>query len=113
MTSSLADGFDLNGIARFQGRLVAVQGNVGKLFRINRRSGATREVDLGGRRLTQRRRHRAGSSGVLYVVQNQLNQVAVLDLNRRVTRGEVSRHLSHPDFDVPTTAALVRRRSTS
>lgn len=104
----LADGFDLNGIARFHGRLVAVQSNVGMLFRINGRSGVTREVDLGGATLTNGDGIEPGKR-VLYVVQNQLNQVAVLDLNRRVTRGELKRTISDPGFDVPTTAALVRR----
>ena len=91
----LADGFDLNGIARFHGRLVAVQSNVGKLFRINGRSGVTREVDLGGATLTNGDGIEPGKR-VLYVVQNQLNQVAVLDLNRRVTRGEVDPHHQRP-----------------
>jgi sugar lactone lactonase YvrE len=104
----LEDGFDLNGIAKFHGRLVAVQSNVGKLFRINGRSGMTREIDLGGATLTNGDGIEPGTR-VLYVVQNQLNQVAVLQLDRRVTRGAVRRTISDPGFDVPTTAALVRR----
>ena len=41
----------------------------------------------------------------LYVVQNQLNQVAVVHLNRSGTRGTVKRVLTSADFDVPTTVA--------
>ncbi len=53
--------------------LLAVQTNTGKLFRINPRTGVTREVDLGGASLE------AGdglllAGRALFVVQNQLNQ---------------------------------------
>ena len=42
-------GFNLNGIAAAMGGrvLLAVQSNTGQLFKINPRTGATREVDLG------------------------------------------------------------------
>ena len=39
----------------------------------------------------------------LYVVQNQLNKVAVIRLDRTFTSGEVVDELTSPDFDVPTT----------
>ena len=106
--SALQDGFDLNGIATTHGRLVAVQSNTGTLFRINRRTGVTRAVDLGGKTLVNGDGIEPGRR-VLYVVQNQLNQVAVLHLNRTVTRGHVRRTITDADFDVPTTAALVGR----
>ena len=45
----------------------------------------------------------------MYVVQNQLNQVAVFKLNRRGTEGSL---VDHPDrirgFDVPTTVAAYK-----
>ncbi len=47
-------------------------------------------------------------------MQNRLNQVAVFDLNRRGSRGELVKTLTAEDlqgeatFDVPTTAAFYR-----
>lgn len=100
-------GFNLNGIVRSRGRLLAVQSNTGKLFRINKRTGVTRALDLGGYSLTngdglEIRRDR------LFVVRNQNNLIAELDLNRRLTRAVVLRELTSPDFDGPTTVALLR-----
>ena len=43
----------------------------------------------------------------LYVVQNQLNQVSVIHLNRSGTRGTVKRVLPSAAFAVPTTVARV------
>jgi hypothetical protein len=39
----------------------------------------------------------------LYVVRNQLQQVAVLELNARGTSGELVKVVTSNDFDVPTT----------
>ena len=61
-----------------------VKSATGQLFRVNPRTGAATEVDLGGYALTN-------GDGLLvqgrtlYVVQNRLNQVAVIELNRRGT----------------------------
>jgi sugar lactone lactonase YvrE len=100
-------GFNLNGIAADRGGqvLLAVQSNTGLLFRINPRTGVTRQVDLGGASLTN-------GDGllligrVLFVVRNQLNEIAVVKLNRSLDRGRVVTTLTDPDFDVPTTIAL-------
>jgi sugar lactone lactonase YvrE len=100
-------GPNLNGIvAARDGRvLLAVQSVTGKLFRINPRSGRTREVDLGGATL-------ANGDGmllagrVLFVVQNRLNQIAVVLLSRSLDQGRVVATLTDPDFDVPTTIAF-------
>ncbi|HEY5788754.1 MAG TPA: hypothetical protein VIT65_28690 [Microlunatus sp.] len=43
------------------------------------------------------------------MVQNRLNRVAMLELNRSGTRGKLMRVLTDPDFDVPTTVASLRR----
>jgi len=104
------NAFNLNGIVITpDGRyLLTVQSNTGNLYRIDTESKEVTLVDLGGATLTNGDGIEPGKR-VLYVVQNQLNQVAVLDLNRRATRGEVKRTISDPGFDVPTTAALVRR----
>ena len=100
-------GPNLNGIvAARDGRvLLSVQTNTGKLFRINPRTGVTREVDLGGATL-------ANGDGmllagrVLFVVQNRSNQIAVVKLSRSLRHGRVVATLTDPDFDVPTTIAF-------
>jgi hypothetical protein len=46
----------------------------------------------------------------LYVVQNRLNQVAVIDLNREGTAGTVTQRLTDARFDVPTTIARFGNR---
>jgi sugar lactone lactonase YvrE len=103
-----AEGFNLNGIVRHHGRLLAVQSNTGLLFRIDPWSGRTRTVDLGGYLLTngdglEIRGHR------LFVVRNQLNLVAVLHLSWWARSGRLLAERTSDDFDVPTTAALVGR----
>ena len=39
----------------------------------------------------------------LFVIQNQLNQIAVVDLDRRFGRGEGKQLITDDPFDVPTT----------
>ena len=82
-----------------------MQSNTGLLFRINPRTGVTREVDLGGASLT----NGDGlllAGRVLFVVQNRLNQIAVVKLSKSLTEGRVVTTLTDPDFDVPTTIAF-------
>jgi hypothetical protein len=97
--------FELNGIAAVdRKRLVTVQSGTGKLFLVNARTGDTREIDLGGDAVMN-------GDGLLllgrrlYVVQNRDNQIAVVHLKKNLRRGEVKRHLTDDDFDVPTTVA--------
>lgn len=101
-------GFNLNGIDALPGghELVVVQSPLGKLFRVDARSGVTREIRL-DRPVTNgdgilRRGH------TLYVVQNRLNQVAVVDLDGRFRSGTVDELITDPRFDVPTTIAPFR-----
>jgi sugar lactone lactonase YvrE len=102
------EGFNLNGIVRHQGRLLAVQSNTGLLFRINPWTGRTRTVDLDGYLLSngdglELRRSR------LFVVRNTDNLVAVVLLSRWARSGRVVAERTSADFDVPATAALVGR----
>jgi sugar lactone lactonase YvrE len=98
-----------NGIAQTpDGRaLLVVNSATGKLFRVNPRTGVATQVDLDGYALTN-------GDGLLvqgrtlYVVQNRLNRVAVIELNRRGTEGELVETLTSPDFDVPTTVAAYK-----
>jgi sugar lactone lactonase YvrE len=105
------EGFNANGIAATPNgrRLVVVQTNTGKLFTVNARTGVAREIRLGGQNVVN-------GDGILlegrrlYVVRNQNNEIAVVRLNRRMTRGRIVRRLKDPDFDTPTTAARVAGR---
>jgi streptogramin lyase len=95
-----------NGIVQTPDRraLLVVQSNTGFLFRINPRTGVARRVDLGGALLTD-------GDGLLlrgrtlYAVQNQLNQIAVVKLNRAGTSGTLVKTLTSAGFDIPTTVA--------
>jgi hypothetical protein len=97
-------GFNVNGIDTLGGhQLVVVQSNTGKLFRVNGRTGVTREITLDepvpmGDGILLR-----GST--LYVVQNRINRIAAIELDERVRSGVVDRFLTDPRFDVPTTIA--------
>jgi sugar lactone lactonase YvrE len=105
------EGFNANGISRTPDRtgLLVIQSNTGLLFRVDPRTGVAREVDLGGATLPN-------GDGILlrgrtlYVVQNVLNQVAVVRLDRTGTSGAVVAHLTDPRFDVPTTVASFGHR---
>jgi sugar lactone lactonase YvrE len=104
-------GFNANGIdATRDGKtLVVVQSNAGKLFRVDPSSGATRELRLGGAKVTN-------GDGILldgktlYVVRNQNNEVAVIALSANLASGRIVRRLTHPRLDVPTTIDDFRRR---
>jgi hypothetical protein len=98
-------GFNANGIEALPGgkTLIVVQTGLGKLFAVDAESGDSREIALdtpvtNGDGLLLRGR-------TLYVVQNQLNRIAVVKLGRHLDSGRVKGFLTHPDFDVPTTIA--------
>ena len=97
-------GFQLNGIESTGRRLIAVHSALGRLFAINPRSGEAEEIKLEGG-------DAANGDGLLlhgrtlYVVKNQQNRIAVVHLDRDLDEGEVKRHLTDSDFDVPTTIA--------
>ena len=110
-----ADANSANGIVQSPDRrsLLVVDSATGTLFRVHPRTGVARKVDLGGTTLTN-------GDGLLlrgrtlYAVQNRLNQVAVVHLNRTGSRGTLVDTLTAADlegdatFDVPTTAASYR-----
>jgi sugar lactone lactonase YvrE len=96
-------GFNANGIdATPNGRmLVIVQSNTGKVFRVDPQTGRAAEI-----RLDQAVVNGDGillDGRTLYVVQNRDNRVAVIRVDRRLSSGRVVRHITDPDFDVPTT----------
>ncbi|WP_394832433.1 hypothetical protein LVJ94_38580 [Pendulispora rubella] len=103
-----AQGFNANGIVTSpDGRsLIVVATNVGKLYRVDPKTGVTRLIDVGGESLTfgdglLREGH------TLYVVRNRLvpAEVAVVELDDSASSGKVVGHLTDSRFDVPTTVA--------
>ena len=97
-------GFNLNGIdATPDGKtLVVVQSAAGKLFTVAAATGVTKEIGLGGASVPN-------GDGLLlqghtlYVVQNQMNRIAVVSLAKGYASGTIARTITDTDFDVPTT----------
>ncbi len=98
------DGFNVNGIdATANGKtLILVQSNTGLLFTADPASGTTRQIDLDGETV-------ANGDGILlrgrtlFVVQNQMNRVAVIGLSTDLASGNVTTRIANDGFDVPTT----------
>jgi sugar lactone lactonase YvrE len=97
-------GFNANGIVATPGgrALIVVNSAAGALFRVDPDTGEATTIDLGGANVN------SGDGMMLrgddlFVLQNQLNQIAVIDLDRRFARGEVKQIISDTRFDVPTT----------
>ncbi|MFG2054372.1 SMP-30/gluconolactonase/LRE family protein [Micromonospora sp. NPDC048930] len=99
-------GVNLNGIARTPDgeALIVIQSNTGTLFRVDPATGVTTVVDVPGHTFVN-------GDGLLlldrtlYVVQNRLNQIAVVELNDAGTAGTLTGTITDPGFDVPTTVA--------
>jgi sugar lactone lactonase YvrE len=100
-----------NGIARTpDGRaLLVVQSTPGALWRVDPRTGAATRLDIPVESLVN-------GDGLLldgrklYVVQNRLNRITVINLNRAGTAGTVGGTITDPGFDVPTTVASFGNR---
>jgi hypothetical protein len=99
-------GFNANGIETTpdRGGLLVINSSNGTLYRVDPATGAATAVDTGGVVLSNGdgllRRGRT-----LYVVQNQLNTIAVLHLRSDGTAAELIGQITSSDFDVPTTVA--------
>ena len=99
-------GFNANGItATPNGKaLFIVNSTLGTLYRVNPHSGEALLLDLGGASVPS-------GDGILlvgkylYVVQNFLNQIAVVRLNPGLDSGVVERTITSPHFRIPTTIA--------
>ncbi|WP_440069707.1 superoxide dismutase [Streptosporangium sp. OZ121] len=104
-------GINANGIAQTPDRraLLVVQSNTGGLFRVDPSTGVATLVNIGAESLVN-------GDGLLlegrtlHVVQNRLNTLTSLSLDRDATSGKVIRKLSDGRFDVPTTVASFRDR---
>jgi sugar lactone lactonase YvrE len=103
-------GPNLNGIARTpDGRaLLVVQTNTGLLFRVDPATGVTTKVQIPD--LLNRGDGLLLIGRTLFVVQNTLNTVAVVRLNRSGTEGTVVDRIINSRFDTPTTVAAFAGR---
>lgn len=98
--------FNANGIAATENDrwLIVVNTSLGALYRVDPDSGEATLIDLGGGSVPN-------GDGILlhgrtlYVVQNQLNQIAVVKLSEHFTSGKIVRTITDSDFRVPTTIA--------
>jgi streptogramin lyase len=106
----MVTGNNLNGIEAARGGrvLLAVQTTPGILWRIDPASGEYSAVDLGGASLPNGDGLLLIGERTLLVVQNRLNQIAVVRLDKHFDSGRIVKTITHPDFDVPTTVALQR-----
>jgi sugar lactone lactonase YvrE len=102
----VAGAFNLNGIdATADGdTLIVVNSTAGALYAVDPGSGDVSPIDLAGASVSNGDGIlRAGRT--LYVVRNQLNVVAVVELAPDLTSGVVVEELAPDDVDVPTTVA--------
>jgi hypothetical protein len=111
-TIPLGDGFDFvpggfnaNGIAATANgkQLIIVNSSFGKLFRVNPLTGEAMSIALSGGD-AQNGDGLVLRGQTLYVVQNFLNRIAVIELSPDRSSGVVTGHLSNPAFRIPTTA---------
>jgi len=99
-------GFNANGIEASPdgSALIMVNSSVGELYRVNPRSGVASVIDLNGGSV-------ASGDGLvfhgsnLFVVQNFLNRIAVLELDQNLSSGMIIDYLTSDFFRIPTTAA--------
>ena len=100
------NAFNANGIAATPNgkTLIIVNSADGALYNVDPTTGVATRIDLGGASVPN-------GDGILlqgktlYVVQNRLNQIAVVELNSDLTAGTITETLTDPDFRVPTTIA--------
>jgi len=104
-------GNNANGISRTpDGRgLIVVQSNLGKLFRVGY-DGRSQEITLNGAETVVNGDGLWLRGRTLYVVQNRLNVIAEVALDRKARTGVVVSRTGSATFDVPTTIAEYGRK---
>jgi hypothetical protein len=105
LASAPAGGFELNGIEAAGRRLIAVHTQLGRLYAIDPRTGDTDQIELEGGDVRFGDGILLHGRRTLYVVQNQLNQIAVVRLDRDLESGRIVDTLTDADFEIPTTIA--------
>jgi sugar lactone lactonase YvrE len=99
-------GFNANGIAATPNgkSLIIVNSTLGALYLVDPETGVATRIDLGPDTVPR-------GDGILlqgktlYVVQNTLNQIAVVELNSDFSAGEIVTTITSPSFRIPTTVA--------
>ena len=100
------NAFNANGIAATPNgeTLIIVNSVDGVLYNVDPATGEATRIDLGGASVPN-------GDGILlqgktlYVVQNRLNQIAVVELNSDFSQGTIVDTITDSDFRVPTTIA--------
>ena len=106
-------GLNLNGIdATPDGHtLVAVQTGFGRIYRIDPTTGEAVIIELTGGDGDVRFFDGVLLHGrTLYIVQNRLNRIAVVELSADLSSGTIVGYIEDLEFDVPTTIAEHGRR---
>jgi sugar lactone lactonase YvrE len=106
-----AAGFNANGIEATPNgdKLIVVNSGLGNLYLVDAQTGVASLIDLGGASV-------GFGDGLLlrgfalYVVRNQLNEVAVIKLARDYSSGDLAMSITNPAFDIPTTIAALGSR---
>jgi streptogramin lyase len=98
-------GNNLNGIVATKDgeTLIAIQSNTATLLRIDPETGVADRIEITGGDATTNGDGLLLEGHTLYIVQNRLNRVAVVELSRDYASGTVIEFLTHSEFDVPTT----------
>jgi sugar lactone lactonase YvrE len=101
----IPNAFNANGIVATPGGqwLIIVNSTEGALFRVDPETGAAIRIDVDYSFASGDGLWLQGHT--LWVVQNRLNQVAVVQLNANFSTGTVVDTITSPLFDVPTTIA--------
>lgn len=103
------EGFGLNGIENVQRKLVAVHSTTGALWRIDPTTGKAKEIELGGKPLTNGDGLLLHGS-TLFTVRNRLNRVAFTAFDENFEMAKTTSQLKSDEFDVPTTIARIGGR---
>jgi sugar lactone lactonase YvrE len=99
--------FNANGIVAARGWLIVVNSFTGKLFRVDPATGEATEIRLGEGVDVRFGDGLEVHGGTLYVVQNQLNRVAVFALGPQLAVALRLGFVSSNTLAIPTTAAWV------
>jgi hypothetical protein len=103
--TSVANQFNINGIAWTGRWLLLVQSNAGLLFRVDPGTGVATQIDLGGASVTNGDGLEVRGRTV-FVVRNFSNLVAVFKANGGFTEADHKRNLTAAGLDIPTTAVV-------
>jgi hypothetical protein len=103
----IPNAFNANGIdATTDGKsLIIVSSVMSELYHVEPDTGITTLIDLGGATVPNGDGILLDGSS-LYVVQNRLNQISVVQLDAHLTTGEIVAVIADPLFDVPTAITM-------